>query len=96
MLFAVMCVKNEEYYLPGFLKSIENYIDGIVALDDGSTDNTVSILKRHPKTKSVIELPFHNSQDWNEKANRILVMNKAKLVSKNAMLFQPCQVILNA
>ena len=25
MLFAIMCVKNEEYYLPGFLKSIEMY-----------------------------------------------------------------------
>lgn len=78
MLFAIMCVRNEEYYLPGFLKSIEKYIDGIVALDDGSTDDTLNILKKHPKTKAVIELPYHESSDWNERNNRILVMNKAK------------------
>ena len=78
MLFAIMCVKNEEYYLPGFLKSIEKYIDGIVALDDGSTDDTINILKKHPKTKAVIELPYHESSDWNERSNRILVINKAK------------------
>lgn len=77
-IFAIMCVKNEEYHLPGFLNSIEKYVDGIVALDDGSTDNTLTILKNHPKTKYVIELPYHSSCDWNEKSNRILVLNKAK------------------
>lgn len=40
---ACMIVKNEEKLLPQCLKSIKDYVDEIVIVDTGSTDNTVSI-----------------------------------------------------
>ena len=40
---ACMIVKNEEKLLPTCLKSIKDYVDEIVIVDTGSTDQTVSI-----------------------------------------------------
>ncbi|MBN1832746.1 MAG: glycosyltransferase [Deltaproteobacteria bacterium] len=42
---ACMIVKNEEKLLPLCLRSIKDYVDEIVIVDTGSTDNTVSIGK---------------------------------------------------
>ncbi|MBE9551016.1 MAG: glycosyltransferase [Proteobacteria bacterium] len=40
---ACMIVKNEEKFLSSCLRSIKDYVDEIVIVDTGSTDNTVSI-----------------------------------------------------
>ena len=41
-----MIVKNEEKFLPGCLESVKGYLDEIIIVDTGSTDNTVEIAKR--------------------------------------------------
>ena len=74
---AIMCVKNESYYLPGFLKHIEPYVDHIIALDDGSTDNTVEILNSCSKTVEVIHSNYHQGMDWPERDNRLRLINRA-------------------
>lgn len=83
---AIMCVKNEEYYLQGFIEHIYPYVDMIVAVDDGSTDNTVKILKSFDKTVKVLELPYHDSKDWNEANNRLKVIELAKEVGSDWVL----------
>ena len=75
---AIMCVKNESYYLPGFLKHIDPYIDYVIALDDGSTDNTVEILESYPKTLEVLHSEYHEGQDWPERQNRIRLITRAR------------------
>lgn len=41
---------NEEKIIPYFLKYYENYVDKIIVYDNKSTDNSVKLLKKHPKT----------------------------------------------
>ena len=77
-VYAVMCIRNEEYYLKGFLEHIRNYVDGIVALDDGSSDNTIDILEKEPKVIKIIKNPVTNVRDWDEPNNRKRVLNEAR------------------
>jgi glycosyltransferase involved in cell wall biosynthesis len=47
-IIGLMCVKNEDDILEETLNHAGSFLDGIVALDNGSTDRTQSILMRHP------------------------------------------------
>lgn len=42
-----MIVKNEEKFLPACLESIEKYVQQIIIVDTGSTDNTIEIAKSY-------------------------------------------------
>ncbi|WP_428033046.1 glycosyltransferase family 2 protein [Ancylobacter sp.] len=53
----IICItqlRNEERFLPGFLHHLAPHVDGIVALDEGSTDATPDILRAEPKVISVL------------------------------------------
>lgn len=54
-----MIVKNEEAFLEQCLESIKDYVDEIIVVDTGSTDNTVEIAKRY--TDKVYFHPWENS-----------------------------------
>jgi glycosyltransferase involved in cell wall biosynthesis len=42
---------NEEFMLPFFFRHYDEFVDRYVVYDDGSTDNTISILRAHPKVE---------------------------------------------
>ncbi|KUO96284.1 glycosyltransferase family 2 protein [Ferroacidibacillus organovorans] len=53
-LTAMMQVRNEgNRYLRMVLDDLSQYVDAIVILDDGSTDDTVAICKSYPKVVSI-------------------------------------------
>lgn len=81
MIFAVMCLRNEEYHLPTFFEHIRKYVDGFVALDDGSTDKTISILENEHKMLKVIKNPVTNKLDWDEAENRKTLLNETYKLS---------------
>lgn len=53
-VFCITAVRDEERYLPGFLHHLRDHVDGVVALDDGSCDRTVEILRRDRRVLSVL------------------------------------------
>lgn len=55
---ACMMVKNEERHLPGCLESLKGFVDEIVAVDTGSEDNTIQILR--DAGGKVLEYPWKN------------------------------------
>ena len=44
-VISLLPFKNEEWVLPSYLYSIKRLSDEIIAIDDGSTDNSVKILE---------------------------------------------------
>lgn len=67
-LVVLLQARNEERFLPGWLESIGDVVDGIIALDDGSTDATPELLRSHPK---LIELLQNEpGEPWDERANQ--------------------------
>lgn len=79
----IICItqlRNEERFLPGFLHHIAPHVDGIVALDEGSTDATPDLLRAEPKVVSVLHerrpAPAHAHESQNRHR---LILEAARL-----------------
>ncbi|WP_342376811.1 glycosyltransferase [Myxococcus stipitatus] len=66
-LIAAYRVKNAEATLKESLDATARFADGIVVLDDGSTDGTRALCEHHPAVLryEYQELPFHERRDRN-------------------------------
>ncbi|MCV0399666.1 MAG: methyltransferase domain-containing protein [Nitrosarchaeum sp.] len=67
-IITIMRVKNESRWLPITFESLEKINSEIIVLDDGSTDNTLEICKKHPNVIKIIHqenLPFDETRDKN-------------------------------
>ena len=70
-LFVLLPVRNGESDLPGFFESVSRFADGVVALDDGSTDRTAELLANEPLVKRVLSNPQREDyRAWNDSENR--------------------------
>jgi hypothetical protein len=61
LLVAMTRVRNEALILPDTLDYLGGQVDAIVAYDDASTDDSVDILRRHPKVALIVA-----NQSWEE------------------------------
>ena len=77
-IFAVMQLRNEAYYLPGCLAHLRDHVDGIIALDDGSTDATPDILDAEPKLITRIALPREENHIWRERMHQQILLEQAR------------------
>ncbi|MEZ5831262.1 MAG: glycosyltransferase family 2 protein [Dongiaceae bacterium] len=75
-VIALLQAKNEQRFLQGWLENVAPSVDGIVALDDGSSDATAEILRSHPKTLEVLSNP--PSQPWNECRNQMALIHAGR------------------
>jgi len=77
-LVCLLPVRNGARDLPGYLESAARFADAVVALDDGSTDDTRAILEREPLVKVVLANPRRDSYvGWDDAANRKRVLEAA-------------------
>jgi hypothetical protein len=67
-LLALLQARNAIELLPGWLANVTPHVDGIVALDDGSTDGTAELLERAPEVVELIRVPPDRPR-WDEVGN---------------------------
>jgi glycosyltransferase involved in cell wall biosynthesis len=75
-LLALLQARDEARYLPGWLENVAAAVDGIIALDDGSRDDTALLLRAHPKVIEVISNP--PGGPWNERGNHLALIKAAR------------------
>jgi glycosyltransferase involved in cell wall biosynthesis len=69
---AVIAFRNEEKHLSGLFSHLSDYVDGFVAFDDCSTDNSFEIARQEPKMVGVFQRktpsPDHHFEVQNRQA----------------------------
>jgi glycosyltransferase involved in cell wall biosynthesis len=76
-LVCLLQVRNDAAYLPDYLANVAPQVDGIIALDDGSTDGSAGILAAHPKVVELIRVTSSSPHRWDEPRNRKLLTDAA-------------------
>ena len=75
-LVAVCAMKDEEWLVERWLRRTSEFADGIVVLDDGSTDRTKDIVRACPKVVELMENPPGGS--WLVLKNRQRLLDAAR------------------
>jgi len=76
-LIATLTMKNEERLLLKCLDGMADFVDGIVIIDDGSTDNSIAIARAHKKVLHVeMKKPGSQRQEIRDR-NKILSIAKS-------------------
>lgn len=76
-LVCLLPARNCADELPAWFESVERFADAVVALDDGSTDDTGALLRDHPLTVSLSTNPVRQGfAGWDDAANRNQLLNQ--------------------
>jgi glycosyltransferase involved in cell wall biosynthesis len=77
-LLCLLPARNCAEELPGWFESVARFADGVVALDDGSTDETAELLAREPLVVELLRNPRRETAaGWDDAANRQRLLDAA-------------------
>jgi glycosyltransferase involved in cell wall biosynthesis len=70
-LVVLLPARNAAADLPDWFASVERFADAVIALDDGSTDDTAAILDAHPLVQTLLHNPRRDTYEgWDDSTNR--------------------------
>jgi hypothetical protein len=74
--------------LPSYFESVSTFVDAVVALDDGSSDDTGAALERQPLVKVLLENPRRDGyRGWDDAGNRQRLLDAAAALDPRWILF---------
>ncbi|HKG35518.1 MAG TPA: glycosyltransferase [Solirubrobacterales bacterium] len=74
--------------LPGWLETVSRFADAVVALDDGSTDDTAAILAASPLVARLLRNPVRPGYaGWDDAANRQALLDAAAEIGPRWVLY---------
>jgi SAM-dependent methyltransferase len=76
-ILALVPVRDEIENLPGLLANLEGQVDGVVALDDGSTDGSREFLEGHPLVVELRTIPPGAQEEMEDGRNHLTLMEAA-------------------
>jgi GT2 family glycosyltransferase len=68
-IVALVPFKDEMRFLPGLFENLRPHVDGVVALDDGSTDDSPEFVAGRPEVLQLLHRD-HDHDLWHDGANR--------------------------
>lgn len=75
-LLALLAVRDGSRYLPGFVRNVVPHVDGVVALDDGSSDGSAELLAECDSVLELLRVP-RDRPAWEEVANHRSLVSAA-------------------
>lgn len=76
-ILALVPIRDEIENLPDLFANLEGQVDGVVALDDGSTDGSREFLESHPMVIELVTVPPGAQEEMEDGRNHLTVMNAA-------------------
>lgn len=87
LLACLLPVRNGAAHLHDWLASAERYADAVIALDDGSTDETADILDAHPLVVKLLRNPRRETyHGWDDAGNRNALLGAADEIGAQWLL----------
>lgn len=76
-LLALLVFHNEMRYLPGWFENVLPQVDGVVAMDDGSTDGSGDFVAAQPGVLELVRVPPRDPHVWDDGVNHSRVTEAA-------------------
>jgi glycosyltransferase involved in cell wall biosynthesis len=68
-ILALLAFRDEMRYLPDYFASVRPLVDGVIALDDGSTDGSAEFVERQPEVLQLVRVPPRVEHVWDDALN---------------------------
>ena len=75
-VLALLQQRDEARLLPGWLANVTPHVDGVVALDDGSSDGSAELLDARPEVLELLRVPADRPA-WDEPGNHARLVRAA-------------------